>query len=273
MARRRGIERVASVAGRRESHDNADARCLLKALESASGHTERARLRNAVIGLGQEAAPALEDGLKSPDAMMRWECVNLLGVIAAPSSARTVVSFALSEDEVHARWRAYWAASRFDHRSILPLLDNALLSPVSTHRWRAALLLSVLRRPQGAEILIDGLKSQDAWERYEALSAIRSLALRGCEEDVGRCLGRHEPDYIRQQATLTLGAMRSQTARGLLVRALRDPEPQVRWRASMALARSGRGSIRTLKARLKHEPDPMVRRRIIDDLRRLEGEA
>ena len=69
--------------------------------------------------------------------------------------------FALNEDEVHARWRSFWAVSRFAPRTTVPLLAKALRARNRTHRWRAALMLSMLDRPEAGPVLVAGLRSPD----------------------------------------------------------------------------------------------------------------
>lgn len=247
-----------------------DALFLIQCLSDASGHSKRSPIRKKILALGAKSLPALVDALSSPVAMTRWESVNLLGVLRAPQTTKSVVEFALSEEEVHARWRSFWAVSRFERKPVLRLLRIALRSRRRPRRWRAALMLSVLQQSEAGTVLVEGLGSSSAWERWEALSAIKSLRLSGCEPEVARCLHKKQPIYIRQQATLTLGSIRSEAARLALARALRDPEPQVRWRASLAMSSFGKVSIRSLKMRLKHEPDKMVRTQIESDLKLLE---
>ena len=195
--------------------------------------------------------------------------MNLLGTLRASQSAKSIIEFALTENEVHARWRAFWAVSRLDRMTTLLPLRSALRSRIPSRRWRAALMLSVLQQSEAGTVLVGGLKSASPWERWEALSAIKSLRLYGCEKEVARCLKANEPRYIRQQAALTLGSIGTDAARRALARALRDPEPEVRWRASMAIAGYGSAAIPTLKSRLKRESDQSVRAQIKSDLLRL----
>ena len=247
-----------------------EAHQLIRRLCDAATHSTRSLIRREILALGVESVPALSDALSSPIAMSRWESVNLLGAIRAPRSAKPVVEFALAEDEVHARWRAFWAVSRFERQPVLRWLRTALRSRRQPRRWRAALMLSVLQQPEAGPVLVEGLGSSSAWERWEALSAIKSLRLPGCEPEVARCLGKRQPVYIRQQAALVLGSIGTRVARTALARALRDPEPQVRWRASMAMSRFGQASVRSLKMRLKREPNEMVRSQISSDLKLME---
>ncbi len=245
---------------------------LILRLTAASGHDARKPLRQAIEALGPTIAPALARHLDHPDCFTRWEVVSLLGQFARPETLETVVEFALGEDEVHARWRSFWAVSRFDRNRTVPLLLKALKSRNRTRRWRAALMLSMLRRAEAVPVLLKGLDSDDDWIRWEALSALKSLAPAGVEERIEAFLKRNTPIALRQEAALALGALGSKRACKALKRALRDPEPQVRWRASMGLAR-GRDPawLPALRRALKKETDDTVVLQLRQDIANLEN--
>src|SRR5690242_7061897 len=99
---------------------------LVQALTAARGHDARTPIRDRLRALGAQSIPALLDALRHDDSFTRWEAVSLLGELAIPETAECVVAFALGEDEVHARWRSFWAASRFDPARTLPVLLDAL---------------------------------------------------------------------------------------------------------------------------------------------------
>jgi HEAT repeat protein len=245
---------------------------LIGQLTAASGHDARKPLRQAIETLGPGIAPALARHLDHPDCFTRWEVVSLLGQFAQPETLETVVDFALGEHEVHARWRSFWAVSRFDRDHTVPLLLEALKSRNRMRRWRAALMLSMLRRPEAVPVLLNGLDSDDDWIRWEALSALKSLAPAGIEDRVEAFLNTNTPISLRQEAALALGAIGSKRACRALKRALRDPEPQVRWRASMGLAR-GRDPawLPTLRTVLKQETDDTVVLQLRQDIANLEN--
>ena len=263
-------KRFKSSTARRRRGDAGRARRLVRRLADASGHSERSPLRKQILALGDECVPALVEALSNPAALTRWESVNLLGTLRAPETAELLVEFALSEDEVHARWRAFWAVSRLDPKTTVPRLRAARRMRNRSRRWRAALMLSVLQRPEAGAVLVEGLGSPSAWERWEALSAIKSLRLRGCEAEVARCLAADEPRHIRQEAALALGSIGTPASRKALARALSDSEPEVRWRASMAMTRFGKASLPRLKSCLKQERDEKVRAQLESDIAMLE---
>jgi HEAT repeat protein len=244
---------------------------LMRALTQAGGHEARAPLRDRLRALGPAAVPALVEALAHDDPFARWEAVNLLGELAAPATAETVVEFALCEEEVHARWRSFWAVTRFDPAVTTPLLLAALRGRDATRRWRAALILSMLGRDDAGRVLRRGLHARDEWTQWEALSAVRALGLAGAEQEVAPFLEPERDRSLRQEAVLALGAIGSDDAVALLVGVLDDPEPEVRWRASMALARGGpRAPLDALRGQLARERDAGVARQLREDVARLE---
>lgn len=189
-----------------------------------------------------------------------------------PETLERVVEFALTEDEVHARWRSFWAVTRFPSTRTVPLLLDALESEHAPRRWRAALILSMLRRDEAGSELLSGLESPERWIQWEALSALKSLRLQGAERQIAAFLHPEKPRELRQEAVLALGAIGSTAGRRYVEAALGDSEPEVRWRASMSLARSGDPHwIPRLKEQLEREEDPAVREQITIDIAHLEA--
>lgn len=246
-------------------------RQLVEQLSTTPDRDGRNPLRESIRALGPSAAPHLLPHLDHPDDYTRWDLVNFLGEWAAPETARATVEFALGEDEVHARWRSFWAVSRFDRDRTIPLLLEALADDDGTRRWRAALILSMMGRQEAGPELVAGLRHPEAWVRWEALSAIKSLAYTPAVRSVVRFLDpEHEAD-LRREAVLALGRIGTPLAVERLIGALDDPDPQVRWRASMALSRQGETVRPHLVARMARESDPEVREQLQEDLNRLGG--
>lgn len=245
---------------------------LIDELTDASGHDARVPIRNELRGLGGPAAEVLAEHLDHPDCFTRWEVVSLLGELAEPETLEIVVEFALTEEEVHARWRSFWAVTRFAARRTIPLLLEALDAGDSARRWRAALILSMLRQEAAGPVLVEGLKSTERWVQWEALSALKSLRFRGAEKKIAAFLEPTQPRELRQEAVLALGAIGSASGQMLLQDALCDPEPEVRWRASMSLARSGDPRwIPKLRERLDRESDAQVCDQLTNDIAHLEA--
>jgi HEAT repeat protein len=239
----------------------------VKALVAAIGNEARNPIRRRVLAMGASAVPALVATLDHSDPFARWEAVNLLGEMADSGTAKRVLDFALREDEVHARWRSFWAVTRFDPKQTVPSLLRNLQGMNTKKRWRAALILSMLGRMEAGPELVRGLKSSDEWQQWEALGGIKSLALAKVEKRVGAFLDAKRARALRQEAVLTLGAIGTDAAIRIVIRALSDSEPEVRWRASLALSGSGRPEVlRALRRQLRRERDPGVRGQLEKDI-------
>ena len=249
------------------------ARSLLGKLERAAGHEAKAGIRKRLRRLASAAEGELVATLSHTNPLMRWEAVNLLGERAFPSVTTDVLEFALRERERHARWRSFWAVSRFPRSDTEPALVRAMRGCDTATRWNAALMLSMLGHEACIPVLRDGLRAEDSWMRWEALSALKAVEPAGAEEDIARCLDPSCPRHLRQEAALALGRLRSSDAVRYLVRALADDEAEVRWRASLGLSRFGRDGARVLKARLKIERHQKVISQLRSDLRRIERES
>jgi HEAT repeat protein len=244
----------------------------VESLAAARGHEARRPLRERVRTLAAGHALALARHLGHHDAFTRWEVVSLLGELADPGTAARVVEFALTEDEVHARWRAFWAMTRFDRSTTLPLLLAALNADDPVRRWRAALMLSMLDRREAVVHLLAGLDAGDVWIRWEALGGLRALRPAGAEPKIRLQLAPEQPRALRTEAVLALGAIGSDDARAALRGALADPDPQVRWRASMGLARAAHAEdLSALRLALGGESDSEVRAQFEKDITRMEG--
>lgn len=249
-----------------------DAERLVRRLRGATGHDQRAQLRARLLALGVHALPALVDSLGDADDLARWEAVNLLGELGLDEAADAVTRFALAEREVHARWRSYWAVCRFSRERTQAALQAALAGDDADSRWSAAQILGMQGDAAGAPIFVAALDAPEPWRRWEALSAIKALALPGCESAVARCLATVHERALRQEAALALGAIGTPAARRALRSALADPEPEVRWRASMALARCDhREALPWLRECLRREADDGVRRQLGEDIANLEA--
>jgi HEAT repeat protein len=232
---------------------------LLTALRNAQGSDARAPIREALRREGLDASAPLVAALADADELHRWEAVNLLGELAPEDAALAVVRFALDEDEVHARWRAAWAVTRFERAVILPALLAALDGPEPA-QWRAALILSLLSDRRCVDALVRGVDSPDTWRQWEALAALRALGAPEALPGILRRIGDSNPIAVRQEAVLALGAVGGPDAIGELLGLLDNGPPQLRWRAAMALCRLDPAvGEPALRRRLEVEPDPAVR--------------
>ena len=249
---------------RDNSRDKGDR--LFARLVEARGHQAKAPLRDRLRTLGAGAIAALLRGLEHPDPFARWEAVNLLGELAPADCRQRLVTYALNETEVHARWRSFWAVARLPRKETIAQLVPALKSPRWGRRWNAALILTMMERPEALPVLQEAFKSPDTHTVWEALSAAGALGHEAMAAPVARMIATRHGQALRQQAVLALGRIGGRRARAALARALDDPEPGVRWRASMALSGLGADSGSLLRARLEHETDKNVVRQLKEDL-------
>ena len=118
--------------------------------------------------LGSKSVPALIRATKDKDDFTRWEAVNMLGQLKYPRSMKAVLGVVLRDNDVHARWRAIWALSRFEPDQVKPLLIKALKNQSKKIKWNAAVALSIFGDNKARSYLLKGLKSEDNWQRWEA---------------------------------------------------------------------------------------------------------
>ncbi len=227
---------------------------LILKLNSTISHEDKSIIRQKLFELGSKAVPALSKSTKSQSSVIRWEAVNLLGQIADPGGQKSVINVVLTEDDVHARWRAIWASSRFDRNSTVKLLLNALRSKNKIRKWNAAIALSLYANQKSLPVLIEGLKSKDEWKTWEALNCLKSLSPVGYENKIGKFLDKKYSRQLRQEAVLTLGNIPSKKSQNLLNKAIKDYEPEVRWRASMSLIKfTNDKALATIDKAIKNE--------------------
>ena len=245
---------------------------LVDRLTAAKGHAARKPVRQALRELAAANSSPLTHFLNHHDCFTRWEVINLLGQLRDARVTQQVVDFALAEDELHARWRSFWAVSRFDQLATVPLLLHALDLGEQPGAWRAALILSMLGRKEAETALVAGLDSNDTWVQWEALSAIKALRSSYGVAAVAGFLDRKHERFLRQEAALALGAIGGETARQALEVGLRDHEHEVRWRASSSLSRiNDPQSIRVLRTQIRVEKHAQTKQQIRLDLSRMEA--
>jgi HEAT repeat protein len=226
-------------------------------------HWERGRKNR---GKAAWAAGCLKN-LRSANALVRWHAVNTLGDQADHSTCKEVLEYSLEERERHAAWRSLWAVSRFERSLTIPTLLRSLVGQDFYRRWRAALALSMMGRREAVPVLLEGLESDDDWIQWEALGGLHALHPSGVEQAVSSFLQPNYPRHIRQRAVLVLGVIGSEYSLLFLQKALGDPHPGVRWRASMGLRKTG--GEKPLKILLKHrkkETDERVLNQITNDI-------
>jgi HEAT repeat protein len=131
--------------------------------------------------------------------------------------------------------------------------EAAALTPAMVEAFRSArqddprvrrylaLCLGYLRDARARPLLVEALSDEDVETRIYAIWALGSI---GDPSDVGAILNLVKSDdpAIRKMAVYSLGAMKAQAARPLLIAALEDPTLDVAWNAAIALAQLGDSS-------------------------------
>jgi HEAT repeat protein len=258
----------ARKSGRSSNSSHSD---LLSLLVSSDEESRKAA-RDKVLQLGPTMVPFLIKASRSTDENLRWEAVDALGSIRDLRATAAVVERVVEDDDVHVRWRSIWAITNLDDGSVVSTLLKFLKSKNKTVAWNAAVALSVFNRPEAVPTLLKGVKSENAFQRWEAVSCLGSVPNDEAIPALISVLKRETTD-IRCEAALSLGRTSHKSARRALLAALaRDKEPQVRWRAAMALARIAEpNTIPQLQTLMKNEGDPMVKEHIEETIRQIKA--
>lgn len=243
---------------------------LVDRLASTSA-VEREEAREGLLSLGATAVPFLISRTESDDPILRWEAINLLGAIGDPRAVSVVMNAAVSDSDVHFRWRANWALTRFADETIVSSLIAILQEEDSGRVWNAAVCLSLFGSERALPHLYQGLTSS-GWRQWEAVHALGRVF---DEETTTRLapLLRGGTEAVRKEAVLSLGRIGGETTLDLLLEALRrDPSSEVRWRAAMMIGSSGDVSaVPHLRELMKTEVDPIVLQYVQTAITRLES--
>lgn len=243
---------------------------IISDLRKSGNHEERSKHREQIYSLGKQVAPALLPYLNDKDDFLRWDIISFLGEFAHPDTLEAAVNFALSEKEVHARWRSFWAVTRYNKNKITALLLEALKSNQDDKQWNAALILNMLNREEALPYILKGLQSESNWVRWEALSALKSYGREGTEDAVGSFISEEYARDLRQEAVLALGKIGTPKAIQYLAKAINDSSHHVRWRASFSLGITGHpDAIPLLENRLTNENHPEVITQLKEDIHEL----
>ena len=219
------------------TQEHPSAQELVEQLASPSAD-EREEAREGLLSLGAAAGPPLILATESDDATLRWEAVNLLGTLRDLRATDAVLRVAMTDSEVHARWRANWAITRLDDGTVVPRLIAALADENRTVAWNSAVTLSLFDAVEGVPLLHEGLEA-DGWQQWEAVNALGRV---WNDETAPKLIVLlHEgPEDVRKEAALSLGRIGGEGSLTALLEALsNDPSFEVRWRAAMMIGHIG----------------------------------
>lgn len=202
----------------------------------AGSYEESTEATEALEAIGEAAVLPLVERLATAGDDVRWNLVNVLGILGSSKALEPLVEAAVLHGEVHARWRAYWAIAAVDDGRAVSLLTPYLDHPDAEVRWRAAVALGFLDHPSAAPYLESGLAAEEEWRRWEAVNGLATVhGPESWRKVAALATGDPEPS-VRQEAVMTLWKLRESRARDVLRQAAEDPSPHVRWRALAALA-------------------------------------
>jgi HEAT repeat protein len=213
--------------------------------------------------MGAPIAQHLVRASRSSDASVRWAAIEVLGTLAEPSTVTAVLDRVLGDDDVHVRWRAVWAMTRFGEDRVIGRLLSALSKRDRTTALNAAVALSVLGRTEGLRHLLKGVRLDDPFRQWEAVNALGNIHKAGVVSELLSLLSTGNDD-VRRETALSLGRIGSRQATASLTKSAgTDRDEQVRWRAALALERIGDPSaVPSLKRYLRRESDPSVRQQL-----------
>jgi len=224
-------------AATQEPPPNLLAQELVEQLASPSAN-ERKEAREELLSLGATAVPSLIEAIESSNASLRWEAVNLLGTLGDLRARDAVLLVAMTDSDVHARWRSNWAITRLDDGTVVPRLIAALEDKDRTIAWNAAVTLSLFGTAEAVPLLHEGLKA-NGWRQWEAVNALGRV---WNDETASKLivLLQRGPEDVRKEAALSLGRIGgTEVLASLLIALVEDPSFDVRWRAAMMLGHIG----------------------------------
>ncbi len=210
---------------------------LVKHLASPSAD-ERKEAREGLLSFGATAVPFLVLATESDNAILRWEAVNLLGILGDLRGIDAVLRVAMTDSDVHARWRSNWAITRLDDGTVVPRLISGLDNEDPTVAWNAAVTLSMFGQVESVPMLHQGLESK-GWRQWEAVNALGRVWNDETAPKLIVVLQEGSED-VRKEAALSLGRIGGEGALVALLETLSDdPSFEVRWRAAMMIGHIG----------------------------------
>jgi hypothetical protein len=221
---RRGTPDIEALKSRR------DTRGLISALRHQDPDVQW-RAAAALGSFGPDAIQQLIAGLRTRDHAVQLGIIEALGEIRHPLAVEPLVGL-LRDPSVEIRWEAALALGEIgDPRARAPLLA-ALRDPDRYVRYGTALALGKLGwTPANDEEKGYLLLGHQDWHELAALGPAALPAL-------GLALKDREKT-VRIRAVETLGALGDPGAVPEIMRALRDPDDEVRWQAVLAGPRCG----------------------------------
>jgi HEAT repeat protein len=224
--------RVAAATALGAIGDSRAAGPLLVALKDANVYV-RAEAEKALALL--KAPPAPRDAvnlLRDPSPRVRAEAAQKLGEARDPEVTSRLIA-ALNDNENEVRQAAIRSLARHKDARSVRLLTAALDSPSFQTRQGAVAALGLMGDAAATPVLLSRLKDQNGAVRAEA---VRALGRLGQAEEPAVLDTTRDPDpTVRLALVETLAPLKSAEAVNTLRRLSRDPTPEVRSAAILAL--------------------------------------
>ena len=182
--------------------------------------------------LGEPALEALLWGLDHPDEKVRLGIIEALGEIGDARAVQPLLGILAGDTSSEIRWAAALALGHLGGEGAIPSLVNALGDPDKFVRFGAATALGGLTWEPGSDeekalLLI----AKQEWPSLPSLGAPATHPLLQATRD-------RDP-AIRARAVDALGELGDARGAAACDLVLRDPDSEVRWRATLAFPRCG----------------------------------
>jgi len=189
----------------------------------------------AAEALGTIGEPAMEELLRElghRDVRVRLGILEALGSIGDPRAVRPLLGILSGDASSEIRWATALALGNLGDTAAIPSLVEALRDPDKYVRFGSAVALARLgwEPGDGEERALFLIARQD-WSSLPALGTRASGPLLRVTRD-------RDPG-IRARAVGALGEIGGPGATGACDAILRDPDGEVRWRATLAFPRCG----------------------------------
>ena len=221
---------------------------LILELDSADATRRSAAAQTLGDAKAEAAIPKLVELLDDPNNDAQWKATVALGAIGVPALPKVIG--ALAHEKERARWKAENVVKMVGADAV-PALTKALQDRRVRIRQSAAFLLGELQDPRSLEGLAAALGDKDEDVRWKAATSLTKFGRRATDAAAAQLAA--EQIEARRCAAWVFQQTRDVEAVPALVKALKDPDDQVRWKAAIALQKIGAQAADPLLAILKSD--------------------
>jgi HEAT repeat protein len=208
-----------------------DTRGLIRLLSHPDPDTQW----RAAEALGALGVPALDDLIRElghHDTKVRLGIIEALGDIGDPRAAPALQGILSGDPGIEIRWAAALALGNLGGDAAIPALRDALQDPDKYVRFGSALALGKLGwEPASVEERAALLIARQDWSSLPALGQEAAGPLLRATRDRDSC--------VRAHAVGAIGEIGGPGSVAACDPVLRDPDGEVRWRATLAFPRCG----------------------------------